>query len=164
MVTPKANTGRVVRSATYRVQLQPDFTFDDAAAITDYLSALSISHVYCSPYLQAAPGSTHGYDVVDHSRLNRELGGAAAHARFTKRLEATRLGEVLDIVPNHMALAGRANSWWWGVLENGPSSRYAGYFDIDWNPPDPRLCAMVLVPVLGDHYGRLLEAGELRIE
>ncbi|MET0153871.1 MAG: malto-oligosyltrehalose synthase [Candidatus Binatia bacterium] len=164
MVTSNANPGRLVRSATYRVQLRADFTFDDAAAIADYLAALSISHLYCSPYLQAAPGSTHGYDIVDHSTLNKELGGAPAHARLAERLAAMGLGEVLDIVPNHMALAGRANSWWWGVLENGPSSRYAVYFDIDWNPPDPRLSATVLVPVLGDHYGRMLEAGELRIE
>jgi (1->4)-alpha-D-glucan 1-alpha-D-glucosylmutase len=164
MVTSKANPHRLVRSATYRVQLQAGFTFDDAAAIADYLGALPISHLYCSPYLQAAPGSTHGYDVVDHSALNEELGGAPAHARLAERLAATSLGEVLDIVPNHMALAGRANSWWWGVLENGPSSPYAGHFDIDWNPPDPRLCATVLMPILGDHYGRTLEAGEIRIE
>jgi (1->4)-alpha-D-glucan 1-alpha-D-glucosylmutase len=164
MVTSKANPRRLGRSATYRVQLHAGFTFDHAAAIADYLSALSISHLYCSPYLQAAPGSTHGYDIVDHSKLNEELGGAPAHARLVERLMALDLGEVLDIVPNHMALAGRANCWWWGVLENGPSSRYARYFDIDWNPPDPRLFAMVLMPILGDHYGRTLEAGELRIE
>jgi (1->4)-alpha-D-glucan 1-alpha-D-glucosylmutase len=164
MLTSKANPRQLVRSATYRVQLHAGFTFDDAAAIADYLCALSVSHLYCSPYLQAAPGSTHGYDIVDHSSLNRELGGAAAHARLAERLAATGLGEVLDIVPNHMALAGRANSWWWGVLENGPSSRYAAYFDIDWSFPDPRLSATVLMPVLGDHYGRLLEAGAIRTE
>ncbi len=152
------------RAATYRVQLHAGFTFDDAAAITGYLAALGISQLYCSPYLQAAPGSTHGYDVVDHGRLNTELGGAPAHGRLVESLTAAGLGQVLDIVPNHMALAGRANAWWWDVLENGPSSRYASYFDIDWDPPQRKLIATVLMPVLGDHYGRVLEAGELTIE
>ncbi len=152
------------RSATYRVQLHAGFTFDDAAAITGYLAALGVSHLYCSPYLQAAPGSTHGYDVVDYGRLNTELGGAPAHARLSARLAAEGLRQVLDIVPNHMALAGRANAWWWDVLENGPSSRYAKYFDIDWDPPQRKLIATVLMPVLGDHYGRVLENGELTVE
>src|ERR1022692_4630255 len=150
--------------ATYRLQLQAGFTFDDAAAVADYLAALGVSHVYCSPYLQAAPGSTSGYDVVDHSRLNDQLGGPPAHRRMTDRLASAGLGQLLDIVPNHMALAGRANAWWWDVLENGPSSRYASYFDIDWDPPQRELIATVLMPVLGDHYGRVLEAGELTIE
>ena len=113
------------RAATYRVQLHAGFTFDDAAAVADYLAALGVSHLYCSPYLQARQGSTHGYDVVDHGRLNDELGGAAAHRMARDRLAGAGLGQVLDIVPNHMALAGRANAWWWDVLENGPSSRYA---------------------------------------
>jgi (1->4)-alpha-D-glucan 1-alpha-D-glucosylmutase len=152
------------RAATYRVQLHLGFTFDDAAAVVDYLAALGVSHLYCSPYLQAAKGSTHGYDVVDHGRLNEELGGAAAHRRLVDRLAAEGLGQVLDIVPNHMALAGRDNAWWWDVLENGPSSRYACYFDIDWDPPQAKLANTVLMPFLGDHYGRVLEAGELTIE
>ncbi len=152
------------RAATYRVQLHAGFTFDDAAAITGYLAELGVSHLYCSPYLQAAPGSTHGYDVVDHGRLNSELGGAEGHRRLSESLAAAGLGQVLDIVPNHMALAGRANAWWWDVLENGPSSIYASYFDIDWDPPQRKLAATVLMPVLGDQYGRVLEAGELVIE
>jgi (1->4)-alpha-D-glucan 1-alpha-D-glucosylmutase len=152
------------RAATYRVQLHAGFTFDDAAAISGYLAALGVSHLYCSPYLQAAAGSTHGYDVVDHGRLNAELGGAEGHRRLTEQLARAGLGQVLDIVPNHMALAGRANAWWWDVLENGPSSVYAGYFDIDWDPPQRKLAATVLMPVLGDQYGRVLEAGELTIE
>src|SRR5260370_4241516 len=159
MLTAPTPTART-RAATYRVQLNAGFTFDDAAAITGYLAALGVSHLYCSPYLQAAPGSTHGYDVVDHGRLNTELGGAPAHARLVDRLAAAGLGQVLDIVPNHMALAGRANAWWWDVLENGPSSRYAGYFDIDWDPPQRQLIAKGLMPVLRDHYGPGLEAGE----
>jgi len=149
--------------ATYRVQLHAGFTFDDAASVADYLSDLGVSHLYCSPYLQAAPGSTHGYDVVDHHRLNEELGGAPAHARMTKALGLRGLGQLLDIVPNHMAVAGRANAWWWDVLENGPASKYASYFDIDWDPPQRKLIAQVLVPVLGDHYGRVLENGELQL-
>jgi (1->4)-alpha-D-glucan 1-alpha-D-glucosylmutase len=155
---------RRMRVATYRVQLHAGFTFDDAAAVLGYLAALGVSHLYCSPYLQAAQGSTHGYDVVDHGRLNHELGGADGYRRLAGRLEGAGLGQVLDIVPNHMALAGRDNAWWWDVLENGPSSRYARYFDIDWDPPEAKLADTVLMPVLGDHYGRVLEAGELTIE
>jgi (1->4)-alpha-D-glucan 1-alpha-D-glucosylmutase len=149
--------------ATYRVQLHAGFTFDDAASLAGYLADLGVTHLYCSPYLQAAPGSTHGYDVVDHHRLNDELGGEAGHGRLVAALRGHGLGHVLDIVPNHMAVAGRANAWWWDVLENGPSSRYASYFDIDWDPPERKLIAQVLVPVLGDHYGRVLEAGELQL-
>jgi (1->4)-alpha-D-glucan 1-alpha-D-glucosylmutase len=152
------------RAATYRVQLHAGFTFDDAAAITGYLAELGVSHLYCSPVLQAAAGSTHGYDVVDHGRLNGELGGAAGYRRLSAQLTSNNLGEVLDIVPNHMALAGRANAWWWDVLENGPSSVYAGHFDIDWDPPQHKLAATVLMPVLGDQYGRVLEAGEVVLE
>jgi len=110
---------------TYRVQLRPGFGFDEAASLTGYLAALGISHLYCSPYLQAAPGSTHGYDIVDYGWVNEELGGAAAHARLDAALKAGGLGQVLDVVPNHMA-TGPENSWWWDVLQNGPSSRYAG--------------------------------------
>jgi (1->4)-alpha-D-glucan 1-alpha-D-glucosylmutase len=144
--------------------LHADFTFDDAAAITDYLAELGISHAYCSPYLQAAPGSTHGYDVVDHDRVNRDLGGEDGHRRFVDALATQRLGQVLDVVPNHMAISTDENRWWFDVLENGPSSRYAEYFDVEWAPPEARLRNMVLIPVLGDHYGRVLEAGELCVE
>ncbi|HEX6597253.1 MAG TPA: alpha-amylase family glycosyl hydrolase, partial [Acidimicrobiales bacterium] len=126
--------------ATYRVQLHAGFGFDDVAAVAPYLAELGVSHVYCSPYLQAAPGSTHGYDVVDHSRLNEELGGEAAFERMCSALSAAGLRHIVDIVPNHMSLAaGRRNAWWWDVLENGPSSRFASFFDIDWSPPDDRL-------------------------
>jgi (1->4)-alpha-D-glucan 1-alpha-D-glucosylmutase len=149
--------------ATYRVQLHAGFTFDDAARVADYLAALGISHIYCSPYLQAAPGSTHGYDVIDHSRLNAELGGEEGFARFVDALKAQALGQVLDIVPNHMAISSSENVWWMDVLENGPSSRFAAYFDVDWDPPEARLRNTVLLPVLGDHYGRELEAGRLQI-
>ena len=152
-----------VPSATYRLQLHADFTFDDAARVSGYLSELGITHVYCSPYLQAAPGSTHGYDVVDYTRPNVELGGEEGLRRFTAALKASGLGQVLDVVPNHMAISTSANWWWADVLENGPSSHFASYFDVEWDPPEARLRNTVLIPILADHYGRILEAGELQI-
>lgn len=153
---------RRIPFSTYRLQLHKGFTFDDASAIVPYLRDLGVSHVYSSPYLQAAPGSMHGYDVVDHQRVNEELGGRTAHERFCRALGETGLGQVLDIVPNHMSL-GRENRFWWDVLESGVSSRYASFFDIDWDPAEERLRNKVLVPVLGDHYGRVLEAGEIQV-
>lgn len=152
-----------VPSSTYRLQLHAGFTFDDAAKIAPYLKALGISHVYCSPYLQAAPGSMHGYDVVDHECVNRELGGEQAHQRFCARLGGLGLGQVLDIVPNHMAI-GSQNRYWWDVLENGPSSRFATWFDIDWHSAEVRLQNKVLIPVLGDQYGKILAAGQIQVE
>ncbi|HYD08641.1 MAG TPA: malto-oligosyltrehalose synthase, partial [Acidimicrobiales bacterium] len=149
--------------STYRLQLRPEFGFDDAAAVVPYLAELGVTHVYASPYLQAAPGSSHGYDVVDHSRVNDELGGPEAHARFCAALAEHGLGQVLDVVPNHMAITS-GNRWWMDVLRHGPSSTYAGYFDVDWDPPESRMRSRVLLPVLGDHYGRVLENGELRVE
>lgn len=150
--------------ATYRLQLHAGFGFDAAASIADYLHQLGISHVYCSPYLQAAPGSKHGYDVIDHHKLNEELGGGEAHDRFSRRLADCHLGQVLDIVPNHMAISGRRNRYWWDVLENGPASRYAGYFDIDWQPHEEKLRNKLLVPILGDHYGRVLARHEIQVK
>jgi (1->4)-alpha-D-glucan 1-alpha-D-glucosylmutase len=151
-----------IPGSTYRLQLHKDFTFDDAAGIAEYLHSLGISHVYCSPYLQAAPGSQHGYDVVDHQSVNRELGGPVAHSRFCAKLAQLGLGQVLDIVPNHMSL-GKENRYWWDVLENGTSSRYASFFDIDWQPQEERLRDKVLVPILGDQYGRVLRAGGIKV-
>jgi (1->4)-alpha-D-glucan 1-alpha-D-glucosylmutase len=149
--------------STYRLQLHKGFTFDDAGAIAQYLYDLGISHVYSSPYLQAAPESMHGYDVVDHQRVNEELGGTAAHERFSVRLGENGLGQVLDIVPNHMAI-GSQNRFWWDVLENGASSRYASFFDIDWYPQEERLRDKVLVPILADQYGRVLESGGIKVK
>ena len=157
-----ANVQRQLR-ATYRVQLHAGFDFVAAASIADYLAELGVSHLYCSPYLQAAKGSTHGYDIVDPRAVNRELGGAPGHARLSEALREAGLGQVLDIVPNHMAISGPDNPWWWDVLENGPASRYASYFDVDWDPPEARLRNVVLLPVLADHYGRVLERGDLRL-
>jgi (1->4)-alpha-D-glucan 1-alpha-D-glucosylmutase len=148
----------IVPASTYRLQLHKGFTFDDASAVAGYLKQLGVSHVYCSPYLQAASGSMHGYDVVDHRKVNEELGGAAAHERFCNHLGEVGLGQILDIVPNHMSL-GQQNRYWWDVLENGTNSRYASFFDIDWNSSEERLRDKVLVPVLPDQYGRVLSAG-----
>jgi (1->4)-alpha-D-glucan 1-alpha-D-glucosylmutase len=150
--------------ATYRVQLHAGFTLDDAAALVDYLQALGISHLYCSPYLQAARGSTHGYDVVNPHRVNVELGGEAARKRMVSALQAHGMGQLLDIVPNHMAIGGDDNPWWWDVLKYGPASRYASYFDVEWNPPEARHKDEVLVPVLGDQYGRVLENKEIQLD
>ncbi len=149
--------------ATYRLQLQPGFGFDEAYKIVPYLSDLGVSHLYASPYLQAATGSTHGYDIVDPGRVNRELGGARAHARLCRGLGGAGLGQMIDMVPNHMAIAARQNPWWWDVLENGPSSLYATYFDVDWDASEERWPNKVLLPVLGDHYGRILEAGQFEL-
>jgi (1->4)-alpha-D-glucan 1-alpha-D-glucosylmutase len=152
-----------IPASTYRLQLNAQFTFEDAAAVAGYLKDLGISHVYCSPYLQAAPGSMHGYDVVDQQKVNEELGGEQGHARFCERLRALHLGQVLDIVPNHMAI-GPKNRYWWDVLENGPSSRYASWFDIDWHSSEVKLQNKVLIPVLGDQYGKALAAGQIKLE
>ncbi|MDQ4057728.1 MAG: malto-oligosyltrehalose synthase [Actinomycetota bacterium] len=150
--------------ATYRIQLHPGFGFDDAAEVVPYLAGLGISHLYCSPYLQARAGSRHGYDVVDHSRLNEELGGVEAHKRLLAALAEHGMGHILDVVPNHMAINDPANAWWWDILRHGPHSRYAAFFDIDWDPPEDKLRRKILVPILGDHYGRILDAGELQLE
>jgi (1->4)-alpha-D-glucan 1-alpha-D-glucosylmutase len=148
--------------STYRLQLHAGFTFEQASAVADYLRDLGISHVYSSPYLQAGKGSMHGYDVVDHHSVNGELGGEAGHTAFCRRLGQLHLGQVLDIVPNHMSV-DRQNRMWWDVLENGPSSRFATFFDIDWNSSEEKLRDKVLMPVLGDQYGRILSRGEIKI-
>ncbi|MBN2192316.1 MAG: malto-oligosyltrehalose synthase [Polyangiaceae bacterium] len=157
------SSARITPNATYRLQLRPGFGFDHAAALCDFLADLGVSHAYFSPYLQAAPGSTHGYDVIDYSRVNDELGGAEGHARLTAALRQHGLGQVIDVVPNHMAISSRHNRWWWDVLENGPASPYAPYFDVDWKTPNELQRNKVLLPILGDHYGRVLEAGEIQI-
>jgi (1->4)-alpha-D-glucan 1-alpha-D-glucosylmutase len=149
--------------ATYRLQLRPDFGFADAAEQVSYLAELGVSHIYTSPYLQAASGSTHGYDVVDPTKVNTELGGEQEHRRFCRTLKSAGLGHMIDLVPNHMAILGRENPWWWDVLENGPSSPFAVFFDVDWESSEDRWPNKVMLPILGDHYGRVLEAGELKL-
>lgn len=150
-------------TATYRLQLGPHLDLAGAASILPYLERLGVSHAYVSPLLQAAPGSTHGYDVVDHGLVSAELGGEEGRMRLVEALRERGMGLVVDIVPNHMAIAGRHNRWWWDVLENGASSRYALAFDIAWEPPDGHRRDQILVPMLGDHYGRVLERGEFQL-
>jgi len=149
--------------ATYRIQMHSKFGFDAAAEITPYLHDLGVTHLYSSPYLQAGKGSTHGYDVLDHSHPNLELGGPEGHDRLCKALGEAGLRQILDIVPNHMSIASPDNKWWWDVLENGQSSRYAGYFDVDWQPLESKLRDKVLLPILGDHYGREIDAGRVQL-
>ena len=149
-------------SSSYRLQLHAGFTFRDASNVAVYLNELGISHIYCSPYLQAAKGSMHGYDVVDPQKVNVEIGGEEGHSQFCDVLRTLGMGQVLDIVPNHMA-TGLENRYWWDVLENGPSSRYATWFDVDWNSAEVKLQNKVLIPVLGEQYGRTLSAGEIVI-
>jgi (1->4)-alpha-D-glucan 1-alpha-D-glucosylmutase len=150
---------------TYRVQFHPEhFTFRDAAAIVPYLRDLGVSHVYASPYLMARAGSEHGYDLVDPGRLNPELGTADDFEHFVDVLHEHGLGQILDVVPNHMGIASSQNRWWYDILENGPSSPYAEYFDIDWRPVKPELRDKVLLPMLGDQYGLVLEAGQLQLQ
>jgi (1->4)-alpha-D-glucan 1-alpha-D-glucosylmutase len=154
----------VTPRATYRLQLTPDFSFDRAAEILDYLQGIGVSHVYCSPVLQATAGSTHGYDVVDPTRISDELGGEPAFMRLVDAARRHGLGLIVDIVPNHMATAGRANPWWWDVLSRGRESRYSGFFDIDWNPSTSPLQDRVLLAVLGDRYGKELESGAIEVD
>lgn len=149
--------------ATYRLQLHQHFTFLQAAALIPYLAMLGVSHVYCSPYLRARPGSTHGYDIIDHNSLNPEIGSREDFEHFVSVLRAHGMGQILDMVPNHMGVMGADNAWWLDVLENGPASIYADYFDIDWQPVNVHLAHRILIPVLGDHYGLVLERGEFKL-
>ncbi|HVW01862.1 MAG TPA: malto-oligosyltrehalose synthase [Planctomycetaceae bacterium] len=151
---------RTFPEATYRLQFHAGFTFRDAIRIIPYLSDLGISHVYASSYLRARKGSTHGYDIVDHTHFNPEIGDEADFEVFVATLRHHGMGHILDIVPNHMGV-GDENAWWVDVLENGASSQYASYFDIDWMPLKPDLANRVLLPVLGDQFGRVLENQEL---
>jgi (1->4)-alpha-D-glucan 1-alpha-D-glucosylmutase len=150
-------------SATYRLQFHKSFTFEDAAGLVDYLDALGISDIYASPFLMARPGSVHGYDVTDQSRFNPEIGDEASFLRLSAALQQRQMGLIADVVPNHMCIMHPSNVWWWDLLENGPSSPFARYFDIDWHPPKEELVNKVLLPTLGDQYGRVLENQEIQI-
>ena len=154
-----ARTRRRVPTATYRLQMHHAFTIRDALALVPYLGALGISHVYTSSLLTARPGSLHGYDVIDHGHLNPELGTEADLVEWTDSLHARGMGLILDVVPNHMCVNG-PNTWWADVLEHGPSSPFAGHFDIAWNDhPREALRGKVLLPILGEMYGKTLESG-----
>ncbi len=153
--------GVVPPRATYRLQLNKDFTFADAAAQAGYLGALGVSHVYLSPILKARAGSTHGYDTVDHTVLNSELGTLEGFREMARAFRNAGLGIVLDIVPNHMGVGGHENALWLDVLEWGEESQYANWFDINWMPAEPSLHHKILVPLLGTSYGEALSAGDL---
>jgi len=149
--------------ATYRLQLTKDFGFDGAATLAPYLKTLGITHLYASPFLKARPGSTHGYDIIDHDRLNPELGGEEGFARLTAALKQNNLGLILDFVPNHMGVGHADNLWWLDVLEWGQQSPHALSFDIDWNALPHRRHPGVLIPILGRPYGDALQSGEIEL-
>ena len=155
----RPNPARVVPTSTYRLQIHEGFTYDDAAGHTEYLASLGVSHVYLSPVLQAAPGSMHGYDVLDHTRISEAAGGRGGFERLVTACRAAGLGIIVDVVPNHMAVPQPAhlNAPFWSLLREGRRSPYAGWFDVDWVAEDDRL----LMPVLGGTREQALEAGEL---
>src|SRR5215813_1794675 len=153
-----------IPTATYRLQFNHTFTFVDAARIVPYLHALGISDCYASSYLMAVPGSPHGYDIIDPTTLNPDLGTEHDFRTFTDSLVRHGMGQLLDVVPNHMGIAKSCNTWWLDVLENGPGSRYAKFFDIDWNPIKAELEGKVLLPILGEQYGTVVENQEIALE
>jgi (1->4)-alpha-D-glucan 1-alpha-D-glucosylmutase len=152
-----------IPAATYRLQFNHLFTLKQASAILDYLRGLGISDCYASPMFMARPGSLHGYDVIDPTKLNPEIGTREDFIEFSAQLKKQGMGLMMDVVPNHMCIAGSGNQWWNDVLENGPSSRYASFFDIDWRPPKQNLANKTLLPILGDQYGRVLENQEIHL-
>ena len=149
--------------STYRLQFNRDFTFEQARALVDYFRELGVTDYYASPILKARPASPHGYDIVDHTQVNPEVGTEEQLVELARELRERGMGIVVDVVPNHMCIASSENLWWQDVLENGPGSPFARYFDIDWNPPNPALKNRVLLPILGDQLGRVLEKQELRV-
>jgi (1->4)-alpha-D-glucan 1-alpha-D-glucosylmutase len=159
--TPESNAR--IPLAVYRLQFNRSFTFAAAARLVPYLYDLGVSDGYASPYFKACPGSAHGYDVIDHNAFNPELGDEEDYNAFVTALQQHGMGQLLDMVPNHMGIAKSYNPWWADVLENGPSSLYASCFDIDWNPVKPELANKVLLPILGAQYGRVLENQELTL-
>jgi (1->4)-alpha-D-glucan 1-alpha-D-glucosylmutase len=161
--TDSPSAGKRVPRATYRLQFHAGFTFRDAEAIVPYLARLGVSHLYASPIFKANPGSMHGYDTIDYGALNPEIGTEAEFAALVETLQRHEMGLVLDFVPNHMGIGKGRNAWWQNVLEFGSFSAYAPFFDIDWEPLKPELEGQVLLPVLGDQYGVVLENKELKL-
>ena len=155
---------RHVPISTYRLQVRGEFPLAAAQDIVPYLARLGIGDVYTSPYFAAAPGSAHGYDVCNHNEINPELGGRDAQDAFASAVAAHGMGHVVDFVPNHMGIGTGTNPWWRDLLENGPSAAAAAFFDVDWSPAKAELNAKLLLPILGDQYGKVLERGELRLE
>ncbi|TFH12252.1 MAG: malto-oligosyltrehalose synthase, partial [Nitrosomonadales bacterium] len=154
----------IIPRATYRLQFNHAFTFVQATEVAPYLAELGVSHCYASSYLKARPGSSHGYDIVDHNSLNPEIGTQQEYDNFVVTLKAHGLCQILDVVPNHMGIMGSDNVWWMDVLENGPASAWSSFFDIDWEPLNPSIRGKVLLPLLGDHYGTVLNIGELDLD
>jgi (1->4)-alpha-D-glucan 1-alpha-D-glucosylmutase len=154
----------LIPTSTYRLQVHGGFTLNDARDVVPYLRRLGVGAVYTSPYFAAEPGSAHGYDVTNHNAINPELGGAAAHTAFTDAVRAAGLQHLVDFVPNHMGISTATNPWWRDVLAHGQQSPYARFFDIDWYPFKTELRRKLLLPILGDQYGKVLERGELRLE
>ena len=152
-----------IPTSTYRLQFNRQFTFAQAREIVPYLHALGLSDCYASPYFQARAESLHGYDITDHNKLNAAIGSRADYHAWIAELHAHGMGQIVDFVPNHMGIGEPLNQWWMDVLENGPSSLYAPYFDIQWKPLKLGLEDKVLLPILGDQYGRVLERGELQV-
>ncbi len=149
--------------STYRLQLHKDFTLAHAREVLSYVAELGVTDLYLSPILMSEPGSTHGYNLVDPRRIDPELGGREAWDDLARAIEDKKMGVLLDIVPNHMGIASEENRLWMDVLENGRSSAFASFFDIDWDPPKVGLKDRVLLPILGDPYGLVLERGELNV-
>ena len=149
--------------ATARLQLHKDFTFHDACQVVPYYAKLGISHIYASPIMTARSGSTHGYDIVDPTRINPEIGGEEGLRKLVACLRSADMGLILDIVPNHMGV-GPENPWWQHVLEWGQASPYARWFDIDWQPADETLHGKVMAPFLGSPYGDVLSAGDIKLQ
>jgi (1->4)-alpha-D-glucan 1-alpha-D-glucosylmutase len=152
-----------VPTATYRLQFSKDFTFADATRLVPHLMALGISHVYASSYLKSGSGSAHGYDITDHNELNPEIGDRQAFEEFCGALRNAGMGQILDFIPNHMGIGHAGNRFWLDVLEWGRASPYAAFFDINWRPRQANLRDKVLLPMLGDQYGNVLERGELKL-
>jgi (1->4)-alpha-D-glucan 1-alpha-D-glucosylmutase len=153
----------VIPSATYRLQLTANFDFDAAAAIVPYLKALGTTHLYASPFMKSRKGSTHGYDIVDHTGINPELGGDSGFERLSQVLKQHDLGLILDFVPNHVGVHFADNPWWLDVLEWGAASPHAVSFDIDWDILPYRARGGVLLPIIGSFYGEALERGEIEL-
>src|SRR5262245_53533469 len=160
---PGPNFLRHIPSSLYRLQFNQNFTFRQARLLVPYLDQLGIGDCYASPIFKTHPGSLHGYDICDHSQLNLEVGTEEEFKSLSDELQARGMGLILDIVPNHMSVAEDCNAWWLDVLENGPASQYAAYFDIEWRPVKPELENKVLLPILDDQYGTVLERGKLRL-
>jgi (1->4)-alpha-D-glucan 1-alpha-D-glucosylmutase len=162
-MVPERMKARSIPLSTYRLQFNRSFTFSQAADLVPYLAELGITHCYASPYLRSRPGSMHGYDIIDHHHLDPEIGTPEDYERLVTALHQHGMGQILDVVPNHMGILSADNTWWLEVLENGEASTYADFFDIDWYPLKDELQGKVLVPVLGDQYGTVLDRGELKL-